>query len=150
MNLSGSAKLNKITFNSKSAAIPVLENCTSLESIDFPPRYGGFCQGCTGLKTVTIGEGATEIAARSFKDCTSLTSISLPNTLTKIYNNAFENCSSLESITIPESVTEFGGSIFYTEDPRPEGFKIYFHSQAQLDLFLKNNGNKQYCEVISI
>ena len=154
MDLSGSKKLNEITYNPEKASSPGLNNCISLTNIDIPSNktigtwfIGGF-KGCTSLKTVTIGEGATEITAQAFQNCTSLTTISLPNTLTTILDGAFENCSSLESITIPESVTEFGGSIFYTEDPRPEGFKIYFHSQAQLDLFLKNNGNKQYCNVL--
>ena len=148
MDLSGSKKLNEITFNPEKAFYPVLENCTSLESIHFPPGLSGVCRGCTGLKTVTIGEGATEISGWAFQNCTSLTSISLPNTLTTILDGAFENCSSLESITIPESVTKFGGSIFGYNASHPEGFKIYFHSQAQLDLFLKNKGNKQYCEVL--
>ena len=103
---------------------------------------------CSGLESITIPEGVTSIEDYTFYDCLSLTNIIIPNSVTSIGDRAFENCSSLTSITIPESVTKFGNSIF-SLSPHPEGFKIYFHSQEQLDLFLKNNGNKQYCEVIS-
>ena len=269
MNLSGSEKLNEITFNPKKASYPRLENCISLTNIDIPPYetsgrwfVGGF-NGCTGLKTITIGEGTTEIASNAFNGCTSLTSISIPegvtsigdfafyycssltsvtipnsvisigefafyycssltninipegvtsiwnsafngcssltsinipdsvtsigdsafygcssltnitvpegvtsienyafngcsrltnitipNTVTSIGYTAFENCSSLESIIIPESVNEFGYNIF--KGSHTPTFKIYFHSQEQLDLFLETNSDmSQYCEVIS-
>lgn len=154
MNLSGSSKLEEITFNSVKAAYPGLVNCTSLTTINIPlgRKLIGNFEGCTKLKTVTIGEGAEEITLGAFKDCTSLESITLPEGLTAIWDCAFENCTSLKSITIPESVTRFGTWIFDVGFPttgdHPEGFKIYFHSQEQLDLFLKTNNGEEYCEVL--
>ena len=118
MDLSGSEKLNKITFNPKKASYPNLENCISLTNIDIPSIetsngwfIGGF-NGCTSLKTVTISEGATEITSKAFKGCTSLTSITIPNSVTCIGNQAFEGCSSLVNITIPDSVTSIGYNAF--------------------------------------
>ncbi len=118
MDLSGSKKLNEITFNPKKASYPGLENCISLTNIDIPPvgtsdgRFVGGFKGCTSLKTVTIAEGATEISAQAFKGCTSLIDITIPNSVTSIKDSAFEDCSSLANITIPNSVTSIGESAF--------------------------------------
>lgn len=154
MDLGGSSKLEEIKFNTVKASYPGLENCSSLTNVNLPnSKYivGGF-EGCTKLKTVTIGEGAFSISMNAFKDCTSLESVTIPESVTAILQGAFENCSSLKSITIPESVTRFGTWIFDVGFPttgdHPEGFKIYFHSQEQLDLFLKTNNGEEYCEVL--
>ena len=155
MNLSGSSKLSEITFNDVKASYPSMNNCTSLTSVNIPKNYNNVneyyinnFQACTKLQSVTIGDGATEIIMYAFKDCTSLETINIPNTVTTIWDGAFENCTSLKNITIPESVTSFGNSIFYCSKPHSSDFKIYFHSQEQLDLFLQTNGHKEYCEVL--
>ena len=47
---------------------------------------------CSGLTSVTIGEGVTDIGDYAFSGCSGLTSISIPNTVTSIGNSAFYGC----------------------------------------------------------
>ena len=60
--------------------------------------------GCTGLTSVTIGDGVTSIGSYAFYNCASLTSIVIPDSVTSIGDYAFENCTGLTSVTIPDSV----------------------------------------------
>lgn len=64
------------------------------------------------IKSVTIGEGVTNIYNSAFCYCSNLTSITIPESVTSIEEWAFHNCSSLTSITIPESVTSIGNYAF--------------------------------------
>lgn len=89
-------------------------HCTQLESVSFPSifpstlkKIDGF-KGCSNLKTITIPDGATEIACSAFQDCKSLESVTIPDTVTKIESATFSNCSKLTEIYIPESVTYIG------------------------------------------
>ncbi|MBQ6681845.1 MAG: leucine-rich repeat domain-containing protein [Prevotella sp.] len=60
---------------------------------------------CTGLNSVIIPEGVTQIGQYAFKDCSNMTNIILPNNLTNIGEEAFNGCSSLTKINIPKSMT---------------------------------------------
>lgn len=85
--------------------------------------------GCSGLTSLTIGSGVTEIGENAFDDCNSITSLTI-NTpevgnwfnsgiynsiqeivlgegVTKIAGSAFSGCSGV-SITLPSTVTEIG------------------------------------------
>ena len=73
----------------------------------------GAFSGCTGLTSVTIGNGVTSIGKDAFYGCTGLTSITIPNSVTSIGGSAFSGCTGLTSITIPDSVTSIGGDAFY-------------------------------------
>ena len=90
---------------------------------------------CTGLTSVTIKNGLTNIGSEAFKDCTDLISVTIPSSVTYMSSSVFfgctkltdvtlnaqmeniewgtfQNCTSLESITIPNSVTRIGDSAF--------------------------------------
>lgn len=67
---------------------------------------------CTGLTSVTIGNGVTSIGDSAFCYC-GLTSITIPNSVTYIGENAFSGCTGLTSITIGNSVTSIGENAFY-------------------------------------
>ena len=73
--------------------------------------YGAF-YNCTGLKSVTIGDGVTSIGYRSFYNCSGLTSVTIPDSVTSIGDYAFYNCKWLTSVTIGNSVTSIGGYAF--------------------------------------
>ena len=60
--------------------------------------------GCTGLTSVTIGNGVTSIEDYAFRGCSSLTSVTIPANVTRIGVEAFCDCSGLTSVTIPDSV----------------------------------------------
>ena len=70
-----------------------------------------FCN-CSGLTSVTIGNGVTSIGEFAFYGCSDLTSVSIPNSVTSIGASAFEYCDGLTSVTIPNSVTSIGSSAF--------------------------------------
>ena len=76
--------------------------------------YGAF-YNCTGLTSVTIGNGVTSIGSNAFYNCTDLTSITIPDSVTSIGDYAFQNCSGLTSVTFAENsqLTSIGGSAFY-------------------------------------
>lgn len=76
------------------------------------------------IKSVTIGDGITDLGWRIFEGCTNLTKVSIPNSVTDIAG-AFSGCTSLANITIPESVTNiywtFNGCTSLTHITIPEG-----------------------------
>ena len=67
---------------------------------------------CSGLTSVTIGNGVTSIGDRAFYNCSGLTSITIGNSVTSIGNYAFYNCSGLTSVTIGNGVTSIGYDAF--------------------------------------
>ena len=71
----------------------VFSRKTTLREISLPcniltmPSTGTYATafyGCTGLETVALPDGLTEIAARAFSGCSKLASVRLPSTLTSI------------------------------------------------------------------
>lgn len=55
---------------------------------------------CSGLTTVTLGEGLQEIGASAFKRCTSLQIIAIPNDVGKIKEYACYECSGLTTVNL--------------------------------------------------
>lgn len=69
-------------------------------------------QDCSGLTTVHIGNGVTEIQECAFSGCTGLKSIDIPNNVKIIGFQAFQSCSGLTSVHIGTGVTEIKGYAF--------------------------------------
>ena len=69
--------------------------------------------GCSGLTSVTIGNGLTHISEGAFSGCSGLTSVTIPESVTSIGSYSFMSCSSLTSVTIPKSVTSISDGAFY-------------------------------------
>ena len=67
---------------------------------------------CTGLTSVTIGNGVTSIGSSAFNTCSGLTSITIPDSVTSIGGGAFSYCTGLTSVTIGNSVTSIGDYAF--------------------------------------
>ena len=83
-------------------------------------------EGCSGLTSLTLPSGLTEIGFDTFRGCSGLTSLTLPSGVTKIGSSAFEGCSGLTSLTLPSGLTEIGYSAFegcsgLTSIPLPSG-----------------------------
>ncbi len=74
----------------------------------------GAFYGCTGLTSITLAEGMTEIARDVFMNCTKLSSIEIPSTITTIRSNAFYNCGNT-MITFAEgsTISTLGAGAFY-------------------------------------
>ena len=85
---------------------------------------------CTNLKSVTFGDGITEIPEATFKECTSLEEVAFgdDSQITEIGKEAFRNCTNLKRVEIPNNVTEFGNSCFNDCNSLQS---IYIYTQEQ-------------------
>ena len=92
------------------------ESCSGLTSITLPSgvtEIGKFAfLHCSGLTSITLPSGLTEISSSAFKSCSGLTSLTLPSGLTEIGYSAFKSCSGLTSLTLPSGLTEISSSAF--------------------------------------
>ena len=88
------------------------EGCSGLTSLTLPSGLTEidsytFC-GCSGLTSLTLPSGVTKIGFSAFEGCSGLTSIPLPSGLTEIDSYTFCGCSGLTSLTLPSGVTKIG------------------------------------------
>ena len=95
----------------------VFYDCSGLTSLTLPSGLTeigvGAFEACSGLTSITLPSGVTSIGECAFIYCRGLTSITLPSGVTKIGNDAFEACSGLTSLTLPSGVTSIGDYAFY-------------------------------------
>lgn len=68
---------------------------------------------CTGLESITIPDGVTDISASMFAYCSSLKNISLPDSLKKIGDYAFYTCAALTEVNVPHGTSEIGAYSFF-------------------------------------
>ncbi len=66
----------------------------------------------SGIQTVVIGSGITEIGDFAFTLCENLTKVIIPESITSIGQHAFRGCKNLETIVLPESVKSIGTYAF--------------------------------------
>lgn len=66
----------------------------------------------SGIKSIVIDEGITEIGNGTFKKCEEVETIEFPQTLEKIGKNAFEACDSLKELRLPENLKFIGADAF--------------------------------------
>lgn len=69
--------------------------------------------GCEKLVNVTMPDGVKKIGDNAFTQCFSLNSIELPDSLESIGAEAFFGCEMLQQIVVPDSVSEIGNAAFY-------------------------------------
>ena len=67
---------------------------------------------CSGLTSLTIGNGVVNIGDYSFYGCSGLESVTIPDSATSIGDDSFYGCSGLTSVTIGNGVTKIGQSAF--------------------------------------
>ena len=79
-------------------------------------------RNCTGLTSVTIGNGVTSIGGYAFRDCSSLTSITIPNSVTSIGGAAFSGTPWY--INQPDGVIYVGKVLYSYKGSMPEGTSI--------------------------
>lgn len=92
------------------------EECSQLTQVDIPKgnltQIGENAFAFSGLKSINLPEGITEIPDFAFMECRELEQITLPISLKRIGINAFRNCLSLKNITLPENLLDLGGGTF--------------------------------------
>ena len=92
------------------------KGCSGLTSLTLPDgiteigRSAFF--GCSGLTSLTLPAGITSIGDDAFYGCSGLTSITIPNGVTQIDKNAFRDCTGLTSLTLPANIKRIGESAF--------------------------------------
>ena len=89
--------------------------------------------GCSGLTSLTLPAGITEIRNYAFRGCSGLTSLILPAGITYISAGAFYGCSGLTSLTIPTGVSIINEYAFYdcsslTRLDLPSSIREIYHS----------------------
>ena len=67
---------------------------------------------CSGLTSLTLPAGITEIGEEAFYRCSGLTSLNLPAGITSIGISAFDGCSGLTSLTLPAGITQIDKYVF--------------------------------------
>ena len=98
--------------------------------------------GCTALKTITLGSGATTVPFEAFSGCASLKNIVLSDTVVSISENAFDQCTALQSMTAHSSLKTVEDSAFEA----CEAFvALYYYGSdaewASTEIAEGNNGN---------
>ena len=105
--------------------------------------------GCSGLTSLTLPAGITEIGDRAFYGCSGLTSLTLPAGITEIDSEAFYGCSGLTSVYVyAEKVPKIYSDVFLgvdakkctlyvpmgtRDDYRFSGFRYYFENIVEFD-----------------
>ncbi len=110
------SSLKSVTVTGGNILHNAFQNCSGLTSItigDGVTSIGsGAFSGCSGLTNISIGNGVTSIGHDAFYGCSSLTNVTIPDSVTSIGSFVFQNCSGLTSITLPDSITDIDGFAF--------------------------------------
>ena len=81
--------------------------CNHLSSVSFPDSlqsFGAYAFSQTGLKTIAIPKGVTQISIGLFTECHGLQEVTLHNKINYIGISAFSGCSNLKNIELPKIV----------------------------------------------
>jgi uncharacterized protein YceK len=92
-----------------------LGGCTSIMSLDIPETVyfiGNGAFGSTGISTLVLPSGITDIGEYTFGNCPNLVSMVIPDGVEHIGEGAFARCFSLESVTLPNSIKYMDKSVF--------------------------------------
>ena len=63
--------------------------------------------GCSGLTTLTLGNGLEKIGAQAFDGCRSLRAIVIPNAVREIDGSAFLGCTNLTRVRFCDEIEQF-------------------------------------------
>ena len=70
------------------------------------------CSNCSSLTSVMIGDNVVNINKNAFRYCSNLCDVVIPNSVTSINNFSFEDCKSLQHIILPENLVSIGYMAF--------------------------------------
>ncbi len=102
---------------------------------------GGAAFGyCSGLTSVTIGDGVTSIGSQAFYNCSNLTSISFGNSIINFGSMVFYNCDSLNSVYI-DNLSSWCNNTFsdYFSNPLSIAHHLFVNGEEVSDLIIPND-----------
>jgi hypothetical protein len=85
----------------------------------------------SGITSIVIPEGVTDIGAGAFQDCAQLTSVTLPQSLQRVGYRVFEDCTSLTEVKIPSGHTIKYGIYSVNGEEFIEALEKYFSEDAE-------------------
>ncbi|MGN0224077.1 MAG: leucine-rich repeat protein [Muribaculaceae bacterium] len=115
------AALESVTLNEGTTTVCeyAFGNCTALTSLTLPESVttieARFCTG-SGVKTVNLPSGLTELPAYCFDYCSALESITLPDGITALPEQCFGRCDALHTVTLGPNLTEIGTNAFLYDE----------------------------------
>lgn len=113
--------LESVTLNEGTTTICeyAFSSCTTLTSLTLPESVttieAYFCTG-SGVKTIKLPSGLTELPAYCFDSCDALESIILPNGITALPEQCFGRCDALKTVTLGPNLTEIGEYAFLYDE----------------------------------
>lgn len=91
-------------------------NCSGLTSLSIPDGYTNIPWGafsyCTNLTTVKMADSVTSIAQGAFSSDINLESVTLSDNITVIGNGSFSNCPNLKNIALPSGLSKIDSHAF--------------------------------------
>lgn len=111
------SSLKSVTVTGGNIFYGAFYNCSGLTSVtigDGVTRLGEDAfYNCNGLTNITISDSVQSIGREAFMYCSSLTDVVIGNNVTIIDDNAFSGCTELTSVTISSNVKNIGDKAFY-------------------------------------
>ena len=114
-------------------------------------------QNCTGLTSITIPDGVTEIWDYAFTDCTGLTSVTIPASVTFMGEGAFDGCTGLTGVYISDLAKWCAINFGYKSETNPLYYahNLYLNNQLVTELIIPDSVTKishtafQNCTVLT-
>ena len=110
------SSLRSVTITGGNIFYGAFHNCSGLTSItlgDGVTSIGRYAfSGCSGLTSVTFSDGIQSIGDHAFSGCASLKKITVPDGVSSIEEGTFSGCTGLTSVTVPDGVTSIGAAAF--------------------------------------
>lgn len=90
------------------------QGCSRLASASFPgaTRLGHNAFAASGLASVTIPAGLTNLAQGAFADCTNLAAVTYAGSPVEIGSGAFKNCAALAGLPVAASLSDLDAAAF--------------------------------------
>lgn len=104
-----------VNYTVKSIGKNAFQNCYSLYSVIIPSTVisiGEKAFSGSGIATINIPSGVTEIKKSTFSTCSNLLEVEIPYNVISIGDEAFNGCSNLWSVSLPMSLISIGSSAF--------------------------------------
>lgn len=110
-------RIKKVVINSGVTTIGngAFNGCGNLTTITMPDSIVSFGREAfvnTGIVSLTIPSGITEIETSAFADFTSLTTVKIPASVSVIGDYAFKNCTNLTTVELSDGITRICSGAF--------------------------------------